>query len=75
MQVFKVYFKVLKGYLGQWALYIGIFSVILFGFIVPNSVDQQTSFSNQKCAFAVFDNDNSKGRLYRKNKTRFWAAF
>lgn len=60
MQVFKVYFKVLKGYLGQWALYIGIFSVILFGFIVPNSVDQQTSFSNQKCAFAVFDNDNSK---------------
>ncbi len=60
MQVFKVYFKVLKGYLGQWALYIGIFSIILFGFIVPNSVKEQISFSDKKCNFAVFDYDNSQ---------------
>lgn len=60
MQVFKVYFKVLKGYLGQWALYISIFSIILFMFIIPNSVKEQISFSNEKCSFAVFDYDNSE---------------
>ncbi len=60
MQVFRVYFKVLKKYLSQWVLFIGIFSVVLLMFIVPNSIKEQISFSNKKCSFAVFDYDNSE---------------
>jgi len=60
MQVFKVYFKVLKQYIGQCITYLGIYAVVLFCFILPNSVNGQNAFTEQKCKFAIFDYDHSK---------------
>ncbi len=61
MQVFKVYFQILRRHVGQIFLYVGIFAVIVFGFILP-SVDTNPveSFTAKKCLFAVFDSDKSE---------------
>ncbi len=61
MQVFKLYFKVLKRNIGLMIMYIGIFSGILFGAIIPNAVKNDVAkYEDTKCKYAIFDYDNSK---------------
>jgi len=61
MQVFKLYWKVLKKYLGFIFMYVGIFSGMLMGFIIPaQSGDTEAQFENAQSKFAVFDYDNSE---------------
>lgn len=61
MQVFKLYFKVLKRYLGQMIMYVGIFVGVLFGFIIPNNVKNSVEkYEDAKCKYAIFDYDNSE---------------
>lgn len=61
MQVFKVYFQILRRHIGQIFLYVGIFAVIIFGFILPNvDTDPAESFTAEKSLFAVFDSDESE---------------
>lgn len=61
MQVFKLYFKVLKRYLGQMIMYVCIFAGVLFGFIIPNNVKNSVEkYEDAKCKYAIFDYDNSE---------------
>lgn len=60
MQVFKVYFKILRKNIFQFILYISIFSGVLFGAIVPNRVSDDNSYASIKVSYALMDNDNSK---------------
>lgn len=61
MQVFKLYFKVLKKHMGQMIMYIGIFAGILFGVIIPNAVKNDVAnYEDTKCKYAIFDYDNSE---------------
>lgn len=61
MQVFKLYFKILKRHKGQMIMYIGIFVGLLFGIIIPNAVKNDASkFEDSKCKYAIFDYDNSE---------------
>lgn len=61
MQVFKLYFKVLKKHIGQMIMYIGIFTGLLFGVIVPNAVKSDVAkYEDSKCKYAIFDYDNSE---------------
>lgn len=61
MQVFKLYFKVLKMYIGQVIMYVGIFVGVLFGFIIPNNTKNDVAkYEDAKCKYAIFDYDNSK---------------
>lgn len=60
MQVFKLYFKVLRKYMGIMIMYIGIFVGVLLGVIIPSLVKNETEgYTQSKCDFAVFDYDNS----------------
>lgn len=60
MQVFKLYFQILRRHIGQIIMYVGIFAAIIFGFILPNvDTDPAESFTAEKCLFAVFDSDKS----------------
>ncbi len=60
MQVFKVYFQILRRHLSAILLYSGIFIVVIFGFILPNTDnDPAESFTASECRFAVFDYDQS----------------
>lgn len=61
MQVFKLYFKVLKRYLGQMIMYVCIFVGVLFGFIIPNNIKNSVEkYEDAKCKYAIFDYDNSE---------------
>lgn len=61
MQVFKLYFKILKRHKGQMIMYIGIFVGLLFGIIIPNAVKNDASkFEDSKCKYAIFDYDNTE---------------
>ncbi|MBE5939701.1 MAG: ABC transporter permease [Lachnospiraceae bacterium] len=60
MQVFKLYFKVLRKYIGTMIMYVGIFIGITLGVIVPQAVrNQEKNYTDEKCDFAVFDYDES----------------
>lgn len=60
MQVFKLYFKILRKNIGQLLLYVGIYSAVLFGAIIPAAQrNQNEAFTASKCKYAVFDYDNS----------------
>ena len=60
MQVFNLYFKVLRKYLGMIFMYIGIFSGLLVGILVPQMTkDGGNSFEKFENDFVVFDYDNS----------------
>lgn len=59
MQVFKLYFKILKKYKGQMLMYLGIFVALLSMFTLNNkSGDKEYVYQN--CKFAVVDSDQSK---------------
>lgn len=61
MQVFKLFLKLLNKYKGNIILYIGIFSGVIFGIIIPNAVKgNQKSYENKKSSYAVFDYDCSE---------------
>lgn len=61
MQVFKVYFKILRSYLGIIWMYIGIFLGVFLGIIVPQvSQSEREGYTQARCDFAVFDYDNSE---------------
>lgn len=60
MQVFKLYFKVLRRYLGSIFMYAGIFLSIVLGVIIPQVTKNSTeSYSQARSDFAVFDYDES----------------
>jgi len=62
MQVFKLYFKVLKKYIGFIFMYVGIFFGLMSAIIGPAMKGTNTSndFVNSVCDFAVFDEDGSE---------------
>lgn len=61
MKVFNLYFKVLRKYIGQIFMYVGIFAGVLVGVIIPQNVNNdENSFVKSKNDFAVFDYDNSE---------------
>ncbi len=60
MQVFKLYFKILRKYLGTMLMYVGIFIGVTLGIIVPQTAkNQERDYTKERCNFAVFDNDGS----------------
>lgn len=61
MQVYKLYFKVLRRYLGQMLMYVGIFMGVFMGAILPQVTKNETEeYTQAKSDFAVFDYDNSE---------------
>lgn len=62
MQVFKLYFKVLRANIGPMIMYVGIFMGVLFGAILPQVMKNETveNYTAAKCDFAVFDYDDSE---------------
>jgi len=61
MQVFKLYFKILRRYMGILFMYIGIFLGVVVGVIVPQtSGENNQGYTQTSCAFAVFDYDESE---------------
>ncbi len=61
MQVFKLYFKVLRKYIGTIIMYAGIFLGLVVGVIVPQvTKNNNEEYTQKKAKFAVFDNDESK---------------
>lgn len=61
MQVFKLYFQVLRRYLGQMLMYVGIFMGVFMGAILPQvTKNEAEEYTQAKSDFAVFDYDNSE---------------
>lgn len=55
MQVFKLFFKVLRKYIGPMITYVSIFLSICIGVIIPNVVKTgETGYTEMKSDFAVF---------------------
>ena len=60
MQVFKLYFKILRSYFWNVLMYIGIFLGTFLGVIVPQMVKAEGEvYTQSRCEFAMFDYDNS----------------
>lgn len=60
MQVFNLYFKILRQNIGIMAMYLGIFIGIVVMVIVPQVVEQEKKgYVQSSCDFAVFDYDDS----------------
>ncbi len=60
MQVFKLYFKVLRKNLTIMFMYVGIFMALVIGVILPSGAGEENqSYTQMKSNFAVFDYDNS----------------
>ncbi len=60
MQVFKLFFKILKANRILIFIYAGMYIGILFGVIIPLQKDNSvSSYMEQKCKFALVDEDNS----------------
>ncbi len=61
MKVFKLYFKVLRKYIGFLFMYVGIFLGVTLGVIVPQNIknSKEKEFTDEKCDFAFYDYDNS----------------
>ncbi|MBP3338396.1 MAG: ABC transporter permease [Lachnospiraceae bacterium] len=61
MQVFKLFFKVLRKYIGSIIMYGCIFIGLVMGIIVPQATKNNTEeYTQKKSKFAFFDNDESK---------------
>lgn len=61
MQVFKLFFKILKSQITVFIMYTAIFLGIILGIIIPSRTQSDTkSYTDQKVKFAVMDNDNSE---------------
>lgn len=60
MQVFKLYFKILRSYFWNVLMYTGIFLGVFLGIMVPQMAEiEREVYTQSKCDFAVFDYDNS----------------
>ncbi len=61
MQVFKLFFKVLRKYIGSIIMYGCIFIGLVMGIIVPQATKNSTeNYTQSKSKFAIFDNDESE---------------
>lgn len=60
MQVFKLFFKILKKYRNQMIMYVGIFISLLFAVFIPNAKKSDNVYQGAQCKYAVFDYDNSE---------------
>ena len=61
MKVFKLFFKVLRKYIGSIIMYGCIFIGLVMGIIVPQATKNSTeNYTQSKSKFAIFDNDESK---------------
>ncbi len=61
MQVFKLYWKICRKYIGQIFMYVGIFSGVVLGAVLPAQYKEaQKQYEESRCDFAVFDYDNSE---------------
>lgn len=60
MQVFKLYFKILRSYFWNVLMYTGIFLGVFLGIMVPQMAETEREvYTQSECDFAVFDYDNS----------------
>lgn len=59
MQVFKLYFKILKKYKGQMIMYLCIFASLLSVFVMNNK-EGETEYVYKSCKFAVADADQTQ---------------
>ncbi len=60
MQVYKLFFKILRNQLGQIIMYIGIFAAISIIISSQKANEADFSFKESKQKFSIFDYDNSK---------------
>lgn len=61
MQVFKLFFKVLRKYMGSIIMYGCIFIGLVVGIIIPQATkNNEESYTQSKSRFALFDNDKSE---------------
>lgn len=58
MQVFKSYFKILRRYVGQVIMWLGIFIGIML-IILNVSTEEETEYTDKQCLFAYSDHDGS----------------
>lgn len=58
MQVFKSYFKILRRYVGQVIMWLGIFIGIMM-IILNVSTEEETEYTDKQCLFAYSDHDGS----------------
>lgn len=58
MQVFKSYFKILRRYVGQAIMWLGIFIGIMM-IILNVSTEEKTEYTDKQCLFAYSDHDGS----------------
>ncbi|MCR4601887.1 MAG: ABC transporter permease [Clostridia bacterium] len=60
MQVFKLFFKILKANRILILIFVGVYAAILFGVIIPLQHEGTAdTYLEQKCKFAIMDEDNS----------------
>lgn len=60
MQVFRSFFKVLRKYIGQMILYVGILCGVMIVFINLGNMDPQNLYKDKTIKFAVSDKDGSE---------------
>lgn len=58
MQVFKSYFKILRRYVGQVLMWLGIFIGMMM-IILNVSSEEKTEYTDKQCLFACVDHDGS----------------
>lgn len=58
MQVFKSYFKILRRYVGQVLMWLGIFIGMMM-IILNVSSEEETEYTDKQCLFAYSDHDGS----------------
>lgn len=60
MQVYKLFFKILKKQKNVFIMYIGIYAAILFGILIPQVTREGVNtYMDQNCKYAIMDEDNS----------------
>ena len=60
MQVFKSFFKVLRKYVGQMIMYVGILCGVMIVFINVGNTDPQNYYKDKTVKYAVSDEDGSE---------------
>ncbi len=60
MQVFRSFFKVLRKYIGQMIMYVGILCGVMIVFINLGNKDSQNYYKDKTIKYAVSDEDGSE---------------
>ena len=60
MQVFRSFFKVLRKYIGQMIMYVGILCGVMIVFINLGNKDPQNYYKDKTIKYAVSDEDGSE---------------